>query len=423
MTRRNLSKRCSDLGGEGHAISNETNDRRQASKEARRFRLQLEWKTCLRAGVSVILVYLVIHYWTTVTNILGIALGAAFPLLLGGAIAYVANILMCFYERLFFPKSTKRAVVKMRRPICMTLAFASVAVAVVFLMRTILPELIACLRMLIERLPGALSQLYVWLDERFRISEYLAGNNLIPRTAVEWQNAVTNTVNLVLAGVGGVMGAAMSVVMTLFSTVVTVLLAVIFAIYLLGSKETLLGQVRRVVRVYAGDKVEKRGFYVLRTVNEAFHHFIVGQCTEALILGSLCILGMLIFRFPYAVMIGTLVGFTALIPIAGAYIAAAVGAFMIFTVEPMQAVWFLVFLIVLQQLEGNLIFPRVVGSSIGLPALWVLAAVTIGGGLFGIIGMLLGVPLAAAAYRLLTLDMRAREQGSTVFDIPDESER
>ena len=159
---------------------------------------------------------------------------------------------------------------------------------------------------------------------------------------------------------------------------------------------------------------------MLKTINDAFHHFIVGQCTEALILGSLCILGMLIFRFPYAVMIGTLVGFTALIPIAGAYIAAAVGAFMIFTVEPMQAVWFLVFLIVLQQLEGNLIFPRVVGSSIGLPALWVLAAVTVGGGLFGILGMLLGVPLAASAYKLLSRDMKAREQGVSVFDMPDD---
>ena len=370
-----------------------------------------------------ILVYLAIHYWSTVTNILGVALGAAVPLLLGGAIAYVANILMCFYEGLFFPGSGKRAVIKARRPVCMTLAFASVAVAILFLMRTILPELIACLKMLMERLPGALSQLYVWLDERFRVSEYLAGSSLIPSTVAEWQNAVTNSVNLVLAGVGGVMGAAVSVVMTLFSTVVTVLLAVIFAIYLLGSKETLLSQVRRAVRVYAGEKAEKRGFYVLKTINESFHHFIVGQCTEALILGSLCILGMLIFRFPYAVMIGTLVGFTALIPIAGAYIAAAIGAFMIFTVDPMQAVWFLVFLIVLQQLEGNLIFPRVVGSSIGLPALWVLAAVTIGGGLFGIVGMLLGVPLAAAAYQLLSLDMSAREQGNTVFDMPDEPKK
>ena len=383
-------------------------------------RFLLDWRTCLRAGVTVVLVYLAIHYWRALTGIIGYALGAAFPLLLGGAIAYVANILMGFYERLFFPQSRGKAVARLRRPVCMALAFASVAVAVVFLMRTILPELIACLRMIIERLPGALAQLFAWLEERFRLSDYLAGTNLIPSASFDWQNAVTQALNLVLAGVGGVMGAAMSMVMKLFSALVTLLLAGIFAIYLLSDKETLVHEAHRVARVYAGDRAEQRVFYVLKTINDAFHHFIVGQCTEALILGSLCILGMLIFRFPYAVMIGTLVGFTALIPIAGAYIAAAVGAFMIFTVEPMQAVWFLVFLIVLQQLEGNLIFPRVVGSSIGLPALWVLAAVTVGGGLFGILGMLLGVPLAASAYKLLSRDMKAREQGVSVFDMPDD---
>ena len=388
--------------------------------EPRKSRVQIEWKTCIRVGVSVILVYLAIHYWTSLTSLIGIAVGAAFPLILGGAIAYVANILMCFYERLFFPNSKKKAVVKLRRPLCMTLAFASVAVALVFLMRTIVPELFACLRMIVERLPSALAQFFAWTEERFHVSEYIAGSSLFPGAAFDWQNAVANAINLLLTGVGGVMGAAVSVVTMLFSTIVTVVLAVIFAIYLLSSKETIVGQVHRVVRIYAGERTEQRSFYVLKTVNDAFHHFIVGQCTEALILGSLCILGMLIFRFPYAVMIGTLVGFTALIPIAGAYIAAAIGAFMIFTVDPMQAVWFLVFLIILQQMENNLIFPRVVGSSIGLPALWVLAAVTVGGGLFGIIGMLMGVPLAAAVYRLLSRDMTARERGVTVFDMPDD---
>ena len=376
---------------------------------------QLGWMTCLRAGVSVVLVYLAIHYWPWLTRLIGIALGAAFPLILGGGIAYGTNILMSFYERLFFPQSTKRAILKARRPLCMALAFASMAAALLFLMRAIVPELYACLRMIVERLPGALAQLFAWAEERFHISDYLTDS-----TGLDWQSAVTGAVNLLLTGMGGVMGAAMSVVTKLFSTVVTMLLAVIFAIYLLAGKETLLRQVRRTVRVYAGEQAERRVFYVLGTLNDTFHHFIVGQCTEALILGSLCILGMLIFRFPYAVMIGTLVGFTALIPVAGAYIAAAIGAFMIFTVDPMQAVWFLVFLIVLQQLEGNLIFPRVVGSSIGLPALWVLAAVTVGGGLFGMVGMLLGVPLAASVYQLLSRDMIARERGVTVFELPDD---
>ena len=155
------------------------------------------------------------------------------------------------------------------------------------------------------------------------------------------------------------------------------------------------------MRAYIKPHTRETISYVLDTANKSFSSFIVGQCTEAVILGTLCTVGMLIFRFPYAAMTGTVVGVTALIPIVGAYIGAVVGGFMIFTQDPIQALLFLVFLVVLQQLEGNLIYPRVVGTSIGLPGIWVLAAVTIGGGAAGISGMLLGVPLAATLYRLL----------------------
>ena len=152
--------------------------------------------------------------------------------------------------------------------------------------------------------------------------------------------------------------------------------------------------------------------YGLSVLNDSFRKYIVGQCTEALILGVLCFAGMVVLRFPYAGMIGTLIGFTALIPIAGAYIGAGVGAIMILTVSPLKSVLFLVFIVVLQQLEGNLIYPRVVGKSIGLPALWVLAAVTIGGKLWGIVGMMIGVPIVAAVYRLVCEDMERRERCS-----------
>lgn len=148
-------------------------------------------------------------------------------------------------------------------------------------------------------------------------------------------------------------------------------------------------------------------------MDETFSSFIVGQCTEAVILGVLCILGMKLFQFPYAPMVGTFIGATALIPVVGAYLGGAVGFIMILTVSPLKAVLFLVFLVVLQQLEGNIIYPRVVGSSVGLPGMWVLAAVTIGGGISGVAGMLLGVPLAATIYKLIKEDVRRR--------VPDES--
>ena len=155
-------------------------------------------------------------------------------------------------------------------------------------------------------------------------------------------------------------------------------------------------------------------------MNGCFRRFLVGQCTEAVILGLLCMAGMLLFRFPYATMVGALIGFTALIPVAGAYIGAGVGAFMIFTVSPVKALLFLVFIVVLQQLEGNLIYPKVVGSSIGLPGIWVLAAVTVGGGILGIFGMLLAVPLAAACYQMVREDVRKRT-ASLPEDIPSKA--
>jgi predicted PurR-regulated permease PerM len=173
-------------------------------------------------------------------------------------------------------------------------------------------------------------------------------------------------------------------------------------------RDSLHRQFGKLLRRLLPTKWQGRFSYLMHTLDDCFHRYIVGQCLEAAIIGMLCSLGMMLLRLPYATMVGALVGFTALIPVAGAYIGASVGAFMILTVDPVQALIFLVFLVILQQLEGNLIYPKVVGSSLGLPGIWVLAAVTVGGGIMGITGMLLGVPLAAAAYRLLREDVNSR---------------
>ena len=189
------------------------------------------------------------------------------------------------------------------------------------------------------------------------------------------------------------------------------MIGLIFSLYVLLDKEGLGRRCKTLISTYfskASDKI----FYVAKVLDESFHSFIVGQCLEAVVLGTLCVIGMLIFRFPYAVMIGVFIGFTALIPVAGAYIGAAVGAIMILTVSPIQAVEFLIFIVVLQQLEGNLIYPKVVGKTIGLPGIWVLTAVTVGGGVLGVGGMLLAVPLFAAGYRLIREDISRRKQNS-----------
>ena len=220
---------------------------------------------------------------------------------------------------------------------------------------------------------------------------------------------VEQLLKTVLGGVGGAVGSIMNAVTSVVSVVVNVVIGLIFSLYVLLDKEGLGRRCKTLISMYlpkASDKI----FYVTQVLDDSFHSFIVGQCLEAIVLGTLCVIGMLIFRFPYAVMIGMFIGFTALIPVAGAYIGAAVGAIMILTVSPIQAVEFLVFVVVLQQLEGNLIYPRVVGKSIGLPGIWVLTAVTIGGGVLGVGGMLLAVPLFAAGYRLLREDIERRKQ-------------
>ncbi len=386
--------------------------------------LKLPWKTCLRAGVTIVAVYLACTYWKTLTGAVGVAISAASPLIVGAVIAYVANILMSFYERHFFVKSKKPVYGKIRRPACMALAFLTVVAAVVWMLTTVLPELAKCVEMIIASLPGAISKAYVWLDEKFQLGAILKDMNLsLPGADFDWKSAITSALNIVMSGVGGAAKVAVTAVSGVASTVVTLFLAIVFAIYLLSGKEKLAGQFTRLSKTYLGEKLTGRALYMLRVVDDSFHSFIVGQCTEALILGALCFLGMMIFGFSNALTISIMVGFTALIPIAGAYIAAVAGAFMLFVESPLSALLFLVFLVVLQQIEGNLIFPRVVGESIGLPGVWVLAAVTVGGGVMGIPGMLIGVPLASAAYRLVSRDARAREMGKSLFDMPHDEKR
>lgn len=363
--------------------------------------MKLQWNSCVKIGVTAFILYLCMYYWSAAANLLGIVVSAALPLIIGCVIAYIVNILMSFYERHYFPQKTEGRVHSSRRPVCMLLAFITLIALVVLIVWLVVPQLADCVSLLFAEVPDAIDSLLAFLSEQDIVTEDL----LAKIQAIDWQSKIQQMIDVLLSGVGNVIQTVSSVV----SGVVTVFLSLIFAIYLLLGRDKLQGQVNRLMGHYVSKKWNDRLHYVFSVLNDCFHRYIVGQCTEAVILGVLCIIGMLILRLPYATMIGTLIGFTALIPVAGAYIGGAIGAFMIFTVEPIKAVVFLVFLVILQQVEGNLIYPKVVGSSLGLPALWVLAAVTVGGGLLGIPGMLLGVPLTSAVYRLIKEDMGRKD--------------
>jgi len=371
--------------------------------------MKQEWKTPLRIGAVLFGLYLAVHYWRNLSALAALALGASFPLMLGAVIAYAVNILMSMYERWYFPNSKSQAVLRSRRPVCLLLAYASLIALVALIVGMILPELIQSVSLLIQELTPILQQLSVKLNENLGPNQLAALSGLFSADGtVNWQELAVKVVNFLLAGLGGVMGSLMSLISATISTAFTAIVSVIFSIYLLMGKETLSRQCALVLKTYLKPGWYSRLLYFLETLHNCFRRFVVGQCTEAIILGLLCMGGMMLFQFPYASMVGTLIGFTALIPVAGAYIGAGVGAFMIFTVSPIKALLFLVFISVLQQLEGNLIYPKVVGSSIGLPGIWVLAAVTIGGGVLGVGGMLLAVPLAATFYQILRDDVARR---------------
>ena len=366
--------------------------------------MKLRWSDCLKIGTSIFALYLAIHFWPSFLTGVRLVLGASTPLLLGCAIAYVVNILMSFYERRWLPASRNAAVVTSRRVSCMVLAYLSVVALMVLMVALILPQLISCVRILLAEIPGAMTKVLAFVQSLNIVPQDL----IAPLLAIDWQSKLLDIISTLTSGVTNVMGAVISTVSSLFSALVTGLLAVIFSIYILLERESLRSQFGKLLRRFLPAKWQGRFSYLLHTLDDCFHRYIVGQCLEAVIIGVLCALGMMVLRIPYATMVGALVGFTALIPVAGAYIGAGVGAFMILTVDPIQALIFLVFLVILQQLEGNLIYPKVVGSSLGLPGIWVLAAVTVGGGIMGISGMLLGVPLAAAAYRILREDVNSR---------------
>lgn len=373
--------------------------------------MKFEWKSCFRLGATVFLTFLAIHYWSSLTGLIGVLFSAASALIIGCVIAYVLNILMSFYEKHYFPKNQSKAVEKSKRVVCMLAAMLTLVAVVVLIIGLVLPELAACIRLLIAEIPVAIDSAVAWLEETGLLATVMTEDAVESLMSINWQEKMTELISVLAAGVGGVAQVAVDAVSATVSGVAQFVIGLIFAIYLLVGKETLGGQVNRLMEHYLKPAWNEKIRYVVGIFDNSFHKFIVGQCIEAVVLGVLCIIGMTILSLPYAMMIGTLIGFTALIPVAGAYIGAGVGAFMILTVSPVQALIFLVFVVILQQLEGNLIYPKVVGSSIGLPGVWVLAAVTIGGGIMGIPGMLLGVPTVASVYQLVRNDLN-KEKGT-----------
>lgn len=353
------------------------------------------------------LLALVVKYSDSILQAIQMVFSLLTPILIGCGIAYVLNLLVVRLEHLPILARESSPLYRVRRAVSIIGALIIILAVLILLIAIIIPQLADAFRVMLVGIPPLLDELADWLtslgNPTPRIEQWL--NSL----DINWPQFVQKAASYLTSGMGNIFSSAVSIVSNVGGIVMQFVIAFIFALYLLAGKERLAGQFRSLAEVYLKEKTYHRLMYVISTANDTFSKFFIGQFTEAIIIGVLCTVGMLIFRFPYATMVGTLVGATALLPVVGAYLGAGIGAFMIMTVNPLQAIAFLIYIAILQQLEGNLIYPRVVGSSIGLPGIWVLAAVTVGGGLGGIVGMLLAVPVSATLYKLIRSDVRKRQ--------------
>ncbi len=368
--------------------------------------MHITWKNCFKVVISLLVLYLCVTYSKNAVSFLAMLLSAASPLFIGGAIAYVVNIVMSFYERNLIKNTDNKIIAKIKSPLCMALAFLTIILVSTLIAGLIVPQLISCFKLISSYLPAIID---------YGVSK-VENLNIVPKDILKFlsnanlETYIGDVVEFLASGAGSVVEVIFKTVVSIFTGLATAFLSIIFAVYLLLSKHRLGGQVKKCLNRYIPQKYVSKINYVFHTANECFHRYLVAQCAESVILGILCTLGMIILGLPYPTMIGALVGFTALVPIVGAFLGAIIGAFMILTVSPIESLIFIIFIIILQQLEENLIYPRVVGSSVNLPGIWVLAAITVGGGVMGILGMFLSVPFVAAIYRMVREDVGKYEK-------------
>lgn len=343
--------------------------------------------------------------------LLGIGFGVEIvrPFVLGAAIAFVLNIPMKVYEEKLLKKWQGKLAKKCKRPVCIILAILSVVAVVALVVGTVVPQVTATAAEVGAKIPGFVGKVIDWLDKMTKDYPVFAEQvEKLQQMKINWNDIFQNVVGFLKNGAADMLTSTVTIASGIISGIVNTFISFIFALYILAQKEKLGNQGRRVLTAYLPEKATEKIFRVCSLLYRNFSSFITGQCTEAVILGLMFVIAMTIFRMPYALMVGVMIAFLALIPMVGAFIGCALGAFLILLENPVQAVWFVVMFLILQQIEGNLIYPRVVGSSVGLPAMWVLVAVSLGGSLFGMVGMLVFIPLTSTVYALLRESVNRR---------------
>ena len=359
------------------------------------------------------LIVLVVWNWNSIMGLVGSIYKTLGPIINGAIFAYILNLLMVRYERLLSKLQVKMPLIKeLKRPVSMLLSLLTFVLAVIMILVLVLPQLSTAISRFIEVIPSVST----WLQKA--IEEYDAYfpqlQTLMSQLNINWGSLIQQSMTVLNSLSSNFLNITFTTITGVASNTINSILSLMVALYILGSKERLLLQGKRLIMAYLKPSQAQTLLDIIRLMNESFTNFFVGMTLEGIILGSLVTVAASIFNLPYAGMLGVIAGVMALIPIIGGYISAAVGTLMLLAVSPSQALFYLIMVIIIMQLEGNLIYPRVVGGSIGLPGLWVLVAFTVGGGLMGISGMILGIPLAAPLYKLLGRDVLMREKRQTL---------
>jgi len=365
---------------------------------------------------AIVLVALIVKLDAVTGWLSGVA-GAFRPLIIGAVIAFILNRPCNFFARLYekaLPDKGKRAA----RPLAAVTAYLIVVAFIAVLISLVVPELTHSLEMFIGNLSTYAANfqgLLDWVVAKLDL-EQLANLDLSTGISDSLKDLLTGALDTLT----NTLPHLITMTSVVVSGVVTGVISLVFSIYMLSGAPRLTAQCRRLVQAYLPENAARHVLAVTRLTLDTFSKYVTGQMVEACILGGLCFIGMCLFRFDYAPLISMAVGVFALIPIAGAYLGAVLAVLLLVMIDPWEAVWFLVFLVALQQFEGNLIYPRVVGTSMGLPGIWVLAAVTVGGSLWQLVGMVISVPLAAVIYTLLKQDLRGRIALRAAAEAPPE---
>ena len=344
-----------------------------------------------------------------VLDAVGFILHILFPFLLGGAIAFVLSVPMNRIDKRLFGKAKEGSKLdKASAPLSLLITLVLVLAVLSLVVIVVLPELGSTIAMLGKTLPEKVPALLKKIETLFANNPNLILYIEELEASLNWDEILNQMVTFFRIGANTMLDSTISVATGIVSGVGTFFIAFVFACYILLQQSFLSRQMRKLFFAYLKEKHANEVLRICSLTYRTFTNFLTGQCMEAVILGLMFFIAMTIFRFPFAVLVGVLIAFTALIPIFGAFIGCFVAAFLILTVDPKQALFFVIMFLILQQIEGNLIYPKVVGGSIGLPAIWVLAAVSLGGSLFGVVGMLVFIPIVSVLYTLLRENVHKR---------------